>query len=354
MLPFPTLMEILYLNFTAPDDYATGNAIPRILRKYQDRDQASRMNRFSAYWWGASVVEQVDCFASVAEHQRHLLTPLGHDPGPLAAYEQARGQVRGFFLKHPRCSKIMVGMHGLYDDTTYGYSRPQHGAPRVSYEKAADIVLSFLRDDVGRRPISMSLVMCYGARSAQYDVSHDPDQLGGVARPDLSSAFAFKFYAGLCKYLNVKMSARTGAASFDDTTGASRVESELTLRHQIQIDRNPLTDQEQEQLYAQHQLELEMFMDEIRPQAANPRDQVQVKAADRRGAEFAHEQLLSLVGTDPLTRAKREAAMSRFRQLPQAKPKKSGKLTYEYDPGTHQVVIKSKYPEPRVVQRVNI
>ncbi|RYZ37095.1 MAG: hypothetical protein EOO71_29330 [Myxococcaceae bacterium] len=347
-------MKILYLNFAAPTDSATNNTIPRILAKYQSRDEASRMNRFSAYWWGASVVERVDCFAGVAEHQRHLDTPLGNDPGSSEAYEQARGQVRGFFLKHPQCSKIMVGMHGLYDDTTYGYSLPQRGAPRVSYDKAADIVLAFLRDHVGSRPISLSLVMCYGARSAQYDLSHDPDRLGGVARPDLSSAFAFKFYTALCKYLNVKMSARTGAASFDDKTGVSRVESELTVLHQIQMDRNPFTPLEQEQLDAQGQLELDMFLEDVRPQPENYHDQAQVKAADRRGGEFAYEQLTSLVGDDPLTRAKREVAMSRFRQLPQSKPMKSGKLTYEYDPGTHQVIIKSKYPQPRVVQRVNV
>ncbi|CAM3113072.1 hypothetical protein G4177_15145 [Corallococcus sp. ZKHCc1 1396] len=347
-------MKILYLNFAAPTDNATNNSIPRILAKYQKQDQASRMNRFSAWWWGASVLERVDCFASVAEHQRYLDTPLGRDPGSLAAYEQARGQVRGFFLRHPQCSKIMVGMHGLYDDTTYGYSQPQHDAPRVSYDKASDIVLSFLRDHVGSRPISLSLVMCYGARSAQFDVSHDPDRLGGVAGPDLSSAFAFKFYAGLCKYLNVKMSARTGAASFDDTTGASRVESELTLGHRIQMTRNPFTPQEQAQLDAQSQLELDMFMQDLQPQAVNPFNMDQIKAADRQGDAFAQDQLVTLQGADPLTRAKREAAWSRYSQLPQSKPKKSGKLTYEYDPGTHQVVIKSKYPEPRVVQRVRI
>lgn len=347
-------MEIIYLNFAANDDSATDNTVPKLKKKYAQRDQESSWNRLSAWWWGSSVIERVDAFGCIAEHQRHLSTPLGQDPGELQQYKQVQSQVRTFFRAHPNCSKIMVGMHGLYDDTTYGYSRPTRDAPRVAYDKAADIVLSLFGDHVGRRPIKLSLVMCYGARSAQYDVSHESYRLGGETGPDLSSSFAFKFYSCLCKYMNVKMSARTGAASFDDRTGASRVESELTLQHRIQMARNPFTPMEQQNL-DQHRIEeLDAFMNDLQPQATNAFDMAQVKEADRRGDEFAHNQLVSLQGNDPVTRAKREAAWSRFSQTPASKPMKSGKLTYEYEPDSHQVIIRCKYPQSRVVQRVNI
>lgn len=346
-------MKLLYLDFGDPLDNAVGNTIPRLKNKYAARDKA----RWSILRWlyGDSVVEKIDVYPCLAEVARFLSTPRGEQTGDLPEYKKVKARVTGFFLQHPDCKKIMVGMHGLVDDTTHGYALPSATAPKLSYLRAADMLLMLIGDYFKHTKLSLSLVMCYAARSAEYTKSHDPDKLGKIGGPDLSSSFAFRLFSLLCKNMKVKMSARTGALSFDDVSGASRVESEFTVATELAIKSQPVTQEEAALALQDEQaaLAIDEFKNELQP-VYDARDQALNRQLDAQANAFAKRQLETLAGNDVVTRIKREAAYSLFKQLPDAKPKKSGKITYEYDEVARKVVITCKYPAPKVIQRVSI
>jgi hypothetical protein len=347
------IVKLLYLDFGDPLDNAVGNTIPRLKKKYAARDRAR--SSLSRWWYGDSVVEKIDVYPCLAEVARFLSTPLGEQTGDLPEYKKVKARVTAFFLQHPDCKKIMVGMHGLVHDTTHGYALPSAAAPKISYLRVADMLQMLIGDYFKHTKLSLSLVMCYGARSAEYTKSHDPDRLGKVGGPDLSSSFAFKLFSLLCKNMKVKMSARTGALSFDDRSGASRVESEFTVATELALRSNPVTQEETALALQDEQaaLAIEEFKNELQP-VLDDRDWALNQRLEAQANAFAKSQVETLTGNDVLTRIKRGAAYSLFKQLPDAKPTKSGKITYEYDEVARKVVISCKYPAPKVIQRVSI
>lgn len=119
-----------------------------------------------------------------------------------------------------KAKKIYIIMHGKPDETEKGFSNPVQG---VQQEYAwADLGrLALLLFPKSGGTYSVSLVMCYGARTATYRLN----QNGTLPAGELKSSFAYKFFRQLCVARNVRMTAVTGAVSTNDD-GTNVVESE--------------------------------------------------------------------------------------------------------------------------------
>jgi hypothetical protein len=110
--------------------------------------------------------------------------------------------------KHIENSKTVVFiLHGKPDDTDQGFSTT--GGVVCTFKQLGRLakLLMPARDDI----YHVSLIMCYGARSANVRLNHD----GMIPRDQLASSFAYKFFRELCGARNVRMVAWTGAVSND-------------------------------------------------------------------------------------------------------------------------------------------
>lgn len=79
---------------------------------------------------------------------------------------------------------------------------------------------------------NMALVMCYGARTANFR-STALNHQGMIPFNDLRTSFAYKLYSRVARMRRMRMTARTGAVSFDSHTGVSKVEDELSIDARI-------------------------------------------------------------------------------------------------------------------------
>jgi hypothetical protein len=116
-----------------------------------------------------------------------------------------------------KADKIYIIMHGSPDDTDQGFANG--GKPVATWAQLARLSLMLfpVRDTVYR----VSLIMCYGARVANYRLNN----LGMLAPGDLKTSFAYKFFRSICIARNVSMTACTGAVSTGDN-GVNAVETE--------------------------------------------------------------------------------------------------------------------------------
>jgi hypothetical protein len=110
--------------------------------------------------------------------------------------------------KHIAASKTVVFiLHGKPDDTDQGFSTT--GGAVCTFRQLGRLAKLLMpeRDTI----YHVSLIMCYGARSANVRLNHD----GMIPRDQLASSFAYKFFRELCGARNVRMVAWTGAVSND-------------------------------------------------------------------------------------------------------------------------------------------
>ena len=129
-----------------------------------------------------------------------------------------------------RADKIMLGVHGKFDDTTQGVAGlgwDQGSAVIGDYKEFAQLISSFL---MPRKSYKLSLIVCFGARSQNYRVNHD----GDLAEEDIKSSFAYKFFKEICTKADVTLTARTGSVAFDSQTGRSLVQSEAAVKAEIE------------------------------------------------------------------------------------------------------------------------
>lgn len=110
--------------------------------------------------------------------------------------------------KHIEKSRTVVFvLHGTPDDTDQGFSTSGHAV--CTYKQLGRLAKLLLptRDETYR----ISLIMCYGARSANVRLDHD----GMIPPGQLASSFAYKFFRELCGARDIRMVAWTGAVSND-------------------------------------------------------------------------------------------------------------------------------------------
>jgi hypothetical protein len=104
------------------------------------------------------------------------------------------------------------------------------------------------RDELYR----VSLIMCYGARSANVRLNHD----GMIPRDQLASSFAYKFFRELCGARNVRMVAWTGAVSNDSDMKHTCENEEAVLYVDKKQEVRALQASPQKQLIEQEKLAL--------------------------------------------------------------------------------------------------
>jgi hypothetical protein len=128
-----------------------------------------------------------------------------------------------------KVDKIMLGIHGRYDDTEQGFAGlgwDQGSGVIGKCSEFADLIAGFL---LPSKSYKLALIVCFGARSENFRVNHD----GELEEEDIKSSFAYKFYARICDKANITMTARTGSVAFDSDTGRSIVQTEAAVDAEI-------------------------------------------------------------------------------------------------------------------------
>lgn len=116
-----------------------------------------------------------------------------------------------------KADKIYIIMHGAPDDTDQGFASGGMAVATWAQLGRLALMLFPVRDTIYR----VSLIMCYGARVANYRLNN----LGMLTPGDLKTSFAYKFFKSICMARNVSMTACTGAVSTGDN-GMNAVETE--------------------------------------------------------------------------------------------------------------------------------
>jgi hypothetical protein len=123
--------------------------------------------------------------------------------------------------------KLMLSVHGPMDAVDHGLIRDPEGGPgeKVTYQELGGFLLALLASSKAH---NFTLVTCFAARSSNYQLDH---QNTGLI--DWTDSFAYKLFNELCPAREVRMTARTGELSFNTVTGASEVQTELSIQGTI-------------------------------------------------------------------------------------------------------------------------
>lgn len=320
-------MKILFLNLAGPYETATDKTITGLQSKYSGRD-----NWWTTFWYGASEVLRIDLQAAYQEAYDYLSSPKVSMGTGTPKFDKAKRRIDSF-LDDNEVDKIMLSVHGEVDDVDYGICKTTLDSRiKISYLRLYDFFMMLVEDRYRIKPLKLTLVMCYGARSADYTKSHAAEKLGKPGGPDLTTSYAFKLYSLLCKQMNVKMTARTGALSFDEKTGTSKVESELLISAKL-TERN-LAAQAQPQdpgVMELYDLDVEGVADVLDDIFALK--QVEVERIESLGISPVRKRVL-----------KTTVAKARVEKLKEAESKsKYGKLVFEYSKVSRLVTVFVKY-----------
>jgi hypothetical protein len=178
--------------------------------------------------YGANQIQQVDLFR-LLRHERN--------PPPVRCLQDLMPHVWALAAKFAllemlwNADKIMLGVHGRFDDTDQGFAGLGWGqghGPIGSVDEFADLFGDLL---VPGHTYKVALIVCFGARSRHYRKDH----YGGLTDQDIKSSFAFKFYKRIYRRANVTMTARTGSVGFDSQTGRSLVQTEAAVQADIEF-----------------------------------------------------------------------------------------------------------------------
>ena len=123
--------------------------------------------------------------------------------------------------------KVMISVHGPMDAVDHALIRdPQGGAgEQVTFQELGRLLLDLMAPNVYH---NLTLVTCFAARSSDYAADHQ--QLLTI---DWTDSFAYKVFNEICHTREVRMTARTGELSFNTVSGASEVQSELSIEGTI-------------------------------------------------------------------------------------------------------------------------
>ncbi|ATB40724.1 hypothetical protein CYFUS_006180 [Cystobacter fuscus] len=333
-------MKILFLNLAGEKETANETALKALRKKYPGKDTF-----LSKLIYGPSTVTEVDVWRCYGEVRSFLSAKNPDFEKGTPEFNRIKQQVNTAL--NAGVDKIFLSIHGNYDDVTHGSCKLLSGTVKISYLQLYELFMMLVEDRYKSTPLKLTLVMCYGGRSKDYLESHAPEQLGTRSGPDLTTSFAFQFYCLLCKQMKVTMTARTGALSFDDLSGHSKVESERLVSNIIKRDELAKAlgnDPEAalgsvdfseyiELLYSAEQSE--ELIPVLKSKAAQLK-QTHLLPQQRAAIDFRHQRAkVSIIeGSETKT--------------------KYGKLVFKYDEKAHAVQIWSKYPLNRLVAQKSV
>ena len=334
-------MNILFLNLAGEKETANETALKALRKKYSGKDTF-----LSKLVYGPSTVTEVDVWRCYGEVRSFLSAENPDFRTGTPEFNRIKQQVDTAL--NSGIDKIFLSIHGNYDDVTHGSCKLLSGTVKISYLQLYELFMMLVEDRYKSKPLKLTLVMCYGGRSKDYLESHAPERLGTRSGPDLTTSFAFQFYSLLCKQMKVTMTARTGALSFDDLSGHSKVESERLVFDIIERDRQrqALGDNAEalmnsvdfseylDELYSA-ELVTEALLPSLASKAQNLK-QTHPGAQQQAAIDFQHQQTKVNLIKDPETRTK------------------YGKLVFKYDEKARAIHIWSKYPLNRLVAQKSV
>ena len=203
------------------------SSVKALRRKYQSY---SGIYEFFA---GANQIYQVDLFGLLRKEGNKSgvpPVPINLVSGHTACLPEIAREHLAISMLCGRADKIMLGIHGHYDDTEQGFAGLgwDRGSGVVGKcEQFAKLVSTFL---VSSKSYKLALIVCFGARSENFRVNHD----GDLDPEDIKSSFAYKFFRAICTKADVTMTARTGSVAFDSQTGRSLVQTEAAVSAEIE------------------------------------------------------------------------------------------------------------------------
>ena len=299
--------KILFLNHADKDTEGVAAKSVRGLRlKYP------ALSPVRSFFCGANEVTQIDLFDLF--------------DGSLSPIERSR-KIQEVSLKCAAVDKIMLGMHGALNDTdnTFaggGWDKGMAVGPNVG--AVGNLLKELL---VRRRNYKLALIVCYGARAADYTKDHD----GALSERDIKSSFAYKLYADICTHANIIMTARTGAVGISSSTGKSEVETELAIGAELEYMEATGTETAKQTWQAFQNLQA----------LRNPDQKTGARAPGLKLTPSKSEQ--SVVDDY-------EALMEKISSLPLSAERstrigKHGKFLYQYDRASNQILVIRKYEE---------
>jgi len=219
-------VKIVFLNLADKHDQGLAKTTVDSLRKKYPKLE----NWFTQFLWEVNRVDLVDLFTLLDEMRNPNAINKRSYGGRWALAEHLTEKTNIKTLC-TNADKIMLGAHGHYDDRDSGYAGMgwEQGSGLIgSYKDFAKLVATFLNPN---RRYKIALIVCFAARSADYKKDHD----GKLNVDDIKSSFAYKFFAELVKQSSTELTltARTGAVSFDTSTGKSLVQTEAAVAADI-------------------------------------------------------------------------------------------------------------------------
>ena len=129
--------------------------------------------------------------------------------------------------------KIFFAAHGLKTDTDNVYCEVSMESIRCGDVEGVVTFLKMMLGMVDRKDPTITLIVCYAARSIHYDKHHVND----LDEHDIRSSLAFKIFCGLAAdYPQIRLTARTGAVSGGDTPSTSVVsQTEEAILAEVEI-----------------------------------------------------------------------------------------------------------------------
>ncbi|QRN94939.1 hypothetical protein JRI60_38430 [Archangium violaceum] len=334
-------MKILFLNLAGEKETANETALKALRKKYPAKDTF-----LSKLVYGPSTVTVVDVWRCYGE-VRHFLSSENPDfQTGTPEFNRIKQQVDT--AMNAGIDKIMLSVHGNYDDVTHGSCKLLSGTVKISYLQLYELFMMLVEDRYKASPLKLTLVMCYGGRARDYLKSHAPENLGTRSGPDLTTSFAFQFYSLLCKQMKVTMTARTGALSFDDISGHSKVESERLVFDIIERDlrRKALGNDEEA---AMGSVDFSEYLEELFSAAQASEELLPTLESKAMQLKQTHQQPLQQAAID----FQHQQTKVNLIKDPETKSK-YGKLVFKYDEKSRTIQIWSKYPLNRLVAQKSV
>jgi hypothetical protein len=164
-------------------------------------------------------VQTFDCVELI----RRYITGL---PAPITAQDLTALDLACF-----SADKIYVVIHG----------DPRRGAVGLTTDMqqlctAAQLAVFLLRIvPVRQAQYTISMIMCYGARSATWQHAL-ADHQGRMSPQILATSFAYRLFKEICTLRNVRLTARTGRVNHNPGTGVVNVEEDMAIDEYIDMD----------------------------------------------------------------------------------------------------------------------